>query len=230
MSVENRKAVMQQRIKTERPKPKQASTPQAMEPVEAIMERIRSNLPSIYAPLKPTAPRQDLTLPHWSETALRELPDLSSEPVAAIASLLNRATPGMRRKLVLGPRAFDRWKGKFVTVDLDETERKAIAWIGRRAAQALQERDIARLRRSIQVLMMLPTSGDRITADSAEAWLMLLQDYPIWAAERACVEYAKRNKWRPTPAEIINGAEKAKHLIERFARNAEMLEARKESA
>lgn len=198
--------------------------PESATEIAAIMERIRNSLPAIYAPLEPTAPRQDLTLPHWSETALAELANLSSEPVEAINDLLNRATPGMRRKLVLGPRAFDRRKGKFVPVDLDETERKAIAWIGRRAVQALQERDVTRLRRSIQVLMMLPTSGDRITADSAEAWLMLLQDLPVWAAERACVEYAKRNKWRPTPADIIDGAEKAKSLIERFARNAEMLE------
>ena len=72
---------------------------------------------------------------------------------------------------------------------------------------------------------MLPTSGDRITADSAEAWLMLLQDLPVWAAERACVEYAKRKTWRPSFADIIDGAEKAKGLIERFARNAEMLNA-----
>lgn len=199
--------------------------PESPQEISAILERIRSNLPAIYAPLEPTAPQQDLTPPHWSETALNELANLSSEPLEAINGLLNRATPGMRRKLVLGPRAFDRRQGKFVTVDLDETERKSIAWIGRRASQALAERDVTRLRRSIQVLMMLPTSGDRITADSAEAWLMLLQDLPVWAAERACVEYAKRNKWRPTPAEIIDGAEKAKSLIDRFARNAELLEA-----
>lgn len=197
--------------------------PETPQEISAILERIRNTLPAIYAPLEPTAPRQDLTPPHWSETALAELANLSSEPAAAINDLLSRATPGMRRKLVLGPRAFDRRQGKFVPVDLDETERKSIVWIGRRAVQALHERDVARLRRSIQVLMMLPTSGDRITADSAEAWLMLLQDLPVWAAERACVEYAKRNKWRPSFADIIDGAEKAKSLIARFARNAELL-------
>lgn len=197
--------------------------PESATEIAAIMERIRNTLPAIYAPLEPTAPPQNLTPPHWSETALAELANLSSEPVGAINALLNRATPGMRRKLVLGPRAFDRRQGKFVPVDLDETERKAIVWIGRRAAQALQERDVARLRRSIQVLMMLPTSGDRITADSAEAWLVFLQDLPVWAAESACVEYAKRKTWRPSFADIIERAEHAKRLIDRFARNAELL-------
>lgn len=197
--------------------------PEPAEEISAILERIRSNLPAIYAPLEPTDPQQDLTQPHWSKTAKNELQHLSSEPIAEIYKLLTRATHGRLQRLALGPRAFDRRQGKFVPVDLDETERNAVKWIGRRASQALAERDLSRLRRSIRVLMSLPTSGDRIDADSAEAWLMMLGDLPVWAVERACVDYAARNKWRPSFSDIIERAEHAKRFIDRLARNADML-------
>ena len=85
-----------------------------------------------------------------------------------------------------------------------------------RCCELLAERDEARLARCLTVLQMLPSKSDAPDADQAEGWLFLLSDMPIWAVEAASAAYAKANKWRPAPFEIID-------IAERIARPVKML-------
>jgi hypothetical protein len=85
----------------------------------------------------------------------------------------------------------------------------------------MMERDDVRLTRTLDVLMMLPTSGDLINGDKATTWIALLDDLPIWAVEAACVEYAKQEQWRPVPSQIRERAAAIIAPIERVQRNCQ---------
>lgn len=194
---------------------------------QAILARIRDHLPKHLAPIQTLSHTPDATkmnlLPGWKRTALTALPNFNSRPLDKIHTALNRVTHGKKRSLVEGPRVWDRASRRFIDAQLSDDERKGIAWLGKAARLALAERDDDRLARSVRVLMMLPTSGDQIQADHAETWLMLLSDYPIWAIEAACIQYGRTQKWRPSPAEIIQLANDQSRFVRELADNADTL-------
>lgn len=87
-----------------------------------------------------------------------------------------------------------------------------------RCAELLAERDRARLARVLATtIQLLPSKMDAPDDNAAEGWLHLLGDLPIWAAEAACVQYARQNKWRPAPSEIIEIAERIARPVKELA-------------
>ena len=163
-------------------------------------------------------------LPAWQREAIAKL--TGSPHLDKLLTACQRATPSLLRSLADGPRPWCSQSKSFVWKDgLTETESKAISWAGRIAERALAERDDGRIARAVRVLMMLPTSGDAVDGDHAEAWIALLDDMPVWAVERACFEYAKAHKWRPTPVEIRELVQSETRFVRMLVRNASHLPA-----
>lgn len=145
----------------------------------------------------------------------------SSRGLALLATGIDRMTHGTKQYLLAGPRGWVSSERRFQRQEMDSQTVKAAKFCLLAIGSAMMERDDVRLTRTLDVLMMLPTSGDRINGDKATTWIALLDDLPIWAVEAACVEYAKQEKWRPVPSQIRERAAAIIAPIERVQRNCQ---------
>lgn len=95
------------------------------------------------------------------------------------------------------------WDGHLVSFHLDPppANAAAICELIERACQPAQRKDVA-----VRLTMLaeaLPSQGD---ASRVESWLRLvwesIEDFPADVIEQAAKDWAKREKWRPGPAEL----------------------------
>ena len=144
-----------------------------------------------------------------------------SRGLALLAKGIERMTHGTKLYLLAGPREWVSLERRFQWREMDSQTTKAAEFCSLAIAEALADRDDVRLTRSLDVLMMMPTSGDRLNADKATTWIMLLDDLPIWAVEEACVEHAKQEHWRPVPSQIRERAADIIAPYQRILRNCQ---------
>ena len=144
-----------------------------------------------------------------------------SRGLAALAKGIDRMTLGTKQYLLAGPREWVSSERRFQRREMDSQTVTAAKFCSLAIGRALADRDDVRLARALDVLLMMPTSGDRINADKAATWIMLLDDLPIWAVEAACVEHAKQERWRPVPSQIRERAADIIAPYQRILRNCQ---------
>ena len=208
--------------------PKRRPRQETAEPVDAIMERIRQHLPQHLAPLNGpetskaiSRPRQvQPTIPGYMSKRVNDLRILSSDNLALLSrALTERLTPSGVQLSVGGPRKWNSETRRLEWLEWSESDMRQLTWAAGVCRKALAERDDQRMTRSIACCMALPSSGDNIGDDAAEMYLAVLEPFPVWAVERACVQWATENRWRPAPADLVTLCREAVALCERIVEN-----------
>lgn len=215
-----------------KPMPETPQTRKRMEiaePVEAILSRIQDSLPSVTNGNRQTKTalsrhcQAQQTMPAYLSKRINELQISSSSNLELLSrGLTKRATPSGVLLSVAGPRVWDSEKRRLVWREWSENDMTQLRWAADISRKALAERDDERVSRSISCLMALPSSGDNIGDDAAEMYLAVLSQFPPWAVERACVQWATESKWRPAPADLVGLCRDAVKLCERIVENERM--------
>ena len=216
---------------------------QSREEIGAILGRISGSLkPGAQSPegqaLQPTTSTGNLPAlstsnkqpPRWYATRMKhgdaiaqELAAIGHPETIALAEGLGRLSPSERHWLGVRRTGW-HWNADRQTLEHGSptapTERMARAAdkLAARCQALLDERDDARLAKTIAVTIDLLASKKAEPSElEAEGWLMLLGDLPVWAAEKALVDYAKTKTFRPAPAEIIEAAKRIAQPVKDLA-------------
>lgn len=56
-----------------------------------------------------------------------------------------------------------------------------------------------------KLFLIFPTKNMNVECNEIvlDVWIEFLEEYPSWSIKEACRKYIKRNKWRPTPHDIL---------------------------
>lgn len=180
------------------------------------------NLPALSISNK-QPPRWYASLMRRGEGIAQELAAIGHPEATALAAGLARLSPSERQWLSVRRTGW-HWNSERQTLERGlptaPTERMARAAdkLAARCQALLAERDDARLAKTIALTIDLLASkkGDPSELE-AEGWLVLLGDLPVWAAEKALVDYARTKTFRPAPAEIIEAAKRIAQPVKDLA-------------